>query len=119
VIIRKSAEELEKMRRSGRILADTIDVVLAAVAPGKTTADLDRIAEDHIRAQGAVPSFKGYRGFPASICASLDHEIVHGIPSRNRRLEEGQLLSLDFGAIWEGYHSDSAVTVFVGGVATS
>jgi methionyl aminopeptidase len=119
VIIRKSAEELEKMRRSGRILADTIDVVLAAVAPGKTTADLDRIAEDHIRAQGAVPSFKGYRGFPASICASLDHEIVHGIPSRNRRLEEGQLLSLDFGAIWEGYHSDSAVTVFVGGVAPS
>lgn len=119
MIIRKSPEELEKMRRSGRILADTIELVLAAAVPGTTTMDLDRIAEDHIRDRGAVPSFKGYRGFPRSICASLDHEIVHGIPSRNRRLEEGQLLSLDFGAIWDGYHSDSAVTVFVGGVAPS
>lgn len=119
MIIRKSPEELEKMRRSGRILAGTIELVLAAVTPGTTTMDLDRIAEDHIRNQGAVPSFKGYRGFPCSICVSLDHEIVHGIPSRNRRLEEGQLLSLDFGAIWEGYHSDSAVTVFVGDVAPS
>jgi methionyl aminopeptidase len=119
VIIRKSAEEIEKMRRSGRILADTISVVLEAVAPGKTTLDLDRVAEERIRSKGAVPSFKGYRGFPRSICASIDHEIVHGIPSRNRVLREGQLLSLDFGAIWEGFHSDSAVSVFVGGVAPS
>jgi methionyl aminopeptidase len=119
MIIRKSAEELDKMRRSGRITAATIERVLEAVAPGITTLDLDRTAEEHIRAEGAVPNFKGYRGFPCSICASIDHEIVHGIPSRTRRLEEGQLLSLDFGAIWEGYHSDSAVTVFVGGVAPS
>jgi methionyl aminopeptidase len=119
MIIRKSAEELDTMRRSGRITAATIERVLEAVAPGVTTLDLDRIAEEHIRAEGAVPNFKGYRGFPCSICASIDHEIVHGIPSRTRRLEEGQLLSLDFGAIWEGYHSDSAVTVFVGGVAPS
>jgi len=119
VIIRKSAEELTKMRRSGRILAETISLVLEAVEPGKTTLDLDRIAEEHIRAEGALPSFKGYRGFSRSICVSIDHEIVHGIPSGNRTLREGQLLSLDFGAIWEGFHSDSAVTVFVGGVAPS
>ncbi|MGE5226624.1 MAG: type I methionyl aminopeptidase [Planctomycetaceae bacterium] len=119
MIIRKSADELTKMRRAGRITADTIEKVLEAVRPGASTLDLDRVAEAHIRAEGAVPSFKGYRGFPATICASLNDEIVHGIPSRNRTLAEGDLLSLDFGAIWEGFHADSAVTVFVGGVAPS
>jgi methionyl aminopeptidase len=117
VIVRKSAEELVKMRRAGRIVATTIERVLEAVAPGKTTLDLDRVAEEHIRTEGAVPSFKGYRGFPATICASLNNEIVHGIPSRGRELHPGDLLSLDFGAIWEGFHADSAVTVFVGGLA--
>jgi methionyl aminopeptidase len=116
MIIRKSAEELEKMRKAGRIVAGTIDVVLAAVEPGRSTLDLDRVAERYIRDQGAIPSFKGYRGtYPASICASIDDEIVHGIPSATRRLKEGMVLSLDFGAIWEGFHGDSAVTVFVGG----
>jgi methionyl aminopeptidase len=120
VIVRKNAEELAKMRRAGRILADTIDRVLSEVAPGRTTLDLDRVAEAHIRAEGAIPSFKGYKGtFPASICASVNHEIVHGIPSKDRVLAEGDVLSLDFGAIWEGFHADSAVTVFVGGVAPS
>ncbi|MFM7717886.1 MAG: type I methionyl aminopeptidase [Actinomycetota bacterium] len=114
MIVYKTPEEVEKMRRSGRILASTIDTVLAAVAPGKSTADLDAVAERHILEQGATPSFKGYRGFPATICASLNDEIVHGIPSKRRKLKEGDLLSLDFGAIWEGFHSDSAVTVFVG-----
>jgi len=114
MIIRKSAGELDKMRRSGRILAATIDRVLAAVEPGMTTLDLDRIAAAYIREQGATPSFLGYKGFPASICASLNSEIVHGIPSRDRVVREGDVLSLDFGAIWEGFHSDSAVTVFVG-----
>jgi methionyl aminopeptidase len=119
VIILKSAEELGKMRTAGRIVAGTIDRVLKAVAPGATTADLDHVAEAFIGEQGATPSFKGYRGasrtpFPATICASLNDEIVHGIPSPDRRLEEGDLLSLDFGAIWEGFHADSAVTVFVG-----
>jgi len=117
VIIRKSPQELEKMRRSGRILADTIDRVLGKVEPGISTLELDRIAEASIREQGAVPSFKGYRGFPASICASINSEIVHGIPSKSRILEEADVVSLDFGAIWEGFHSDSAVTVFVGGIA--
>jgi methionyl aminopeptidase len=114
VIIRKSPAELDKMRRSGRILADTIDRVLDAVAPGISTLDLDRLAAEHIRAAGAIPSFLGYKGFTASICASINNEIVHGIPSRDRVIQEGDVLSLDFGAIWEGFHSDSAVTVFVG-----
>ncbi len=116
MIIRKSAEELEKMRKAGRIVAGTIDVVVAAVEPGRSTLDLDRVAERYIRGQGAIPSFKGYRGtYPASICASIDDEIVHGIPSGTRKLKEGMVLSLDFGAIWEGFHGDAAVTVFVGG----
>jgi methionyl aminopeptidase len=116
VIVLKSPPEVEKMRRAGRIVAGTIDAVLASVAPGKTTADLDRVAESYIRDQGALPSFLGYGRppFPASICTSLNEEIVHGIPSPERVLREGDLLSLDFGAIWEGFHGDSAVTVFVG-----
>ncbi len=108
------------MRRAGRIVASTISTVLDAVAPGVTTAELDRIAADYIREAGATPSFLGYRGtYPATICASIDEEIVHGIPSSARRLEPGQLLSLDFGAIWDGFHADSAVTVIVGGQAPS
>lgn len=114
MIILKTSDELAKMRTAGKIVADSIDRVLAAVAPGRTTADLDSVAEAHIRAVGAVPSFKGYRGFPATICSSLNDEIVHGIPSTKRKLNEGDLISLDFGAIWEGFHADSAVTVFVG-----
>jgi methionyl aminopeptidase len=114
VIILKSPEEIAKMRRAGRIVARTIDEVTAAVRPGLTTADLDEVAEKVILDEGATPSFKGYRGFPASICASLNKEVVHGIPSPKRKLSDGDILSLDFGAIWEGYHADSAVTVFVG-----
>jgi methionyl aminopeptidase len=119
VIIRKSPEELQKMRKAGRIVAGTIDRVLAAVAPGASTLELDRVAEDYIREVGATPSFKGYRGFPATICASLNDEIVHGIPAKDRVLHEADVLSLDFGAIWDGFHADSAVTVFVGGIAPS
>lgn len=115
MIIRKSSDELQKMRRSGVILADTIDAVIEAVRPGVTTDELDTLAERRIRDAGAVPSFLGYRGFTKTICASVNDEIVHGIPSDARPLREGDLLSLDFGAIWEGFHSDSAVSVFVGG----
>ncbi len=116
MIVYKSPSEVERMRRAGRIVAGTIDAVLAAVAPGATTLDLDRVAESYIREQGATPSFLGYGNppFPASICTSLNDEIVHGIPSSKRVLKPGDLLSLDFGAIWEGFHADSAVTVFVG-----
>src|SRR6266516_1807500 len=104
MIIRKSPDELDKMRTAGRIVAGTIGRVLDAVAPGRTTLDLDRVAEQYIAEQDATPSFKGYRGasntpFPATICASVNEEIVHGIPSSDRRLEEGDLLSLDFAAI--------------------
>ena len=113
MIILKSPDEIAKMRRAGRIVAGTIDRVLEAVRPGLTTGGLDEVAEAYIAEQGAVPSFKGYRGFPASICASLNNEVVHGIPGP-RKLKPGDILSLDFGAIWEGYHADSAVTVFVG-----
>jgi methionyl aminopeptidase len=120
VIHYKSASELAKMRRSARILADTILRVMDAVAPGRSTADLDAAAEELIHAAGAVSNFKGYRGtYPATICTSVNDEIVHGIPSATRVLAEGDLLSLDFGCIWEGFHSDSAVSLFVGGVAPS
>jgi methionyl aminopeptidase len=114
MIILKSPDEVAKMRVAGSIVAQTIDTVLAAVEPGVSTADLDVVAETFIRERKATPSFKGYRGFPASICASLNEEVVHGIPSPKRILKEGDVLSLDFGAIWDGYHADSAVTVFVG-----
>jgi methionyl aminopeptidase len=84
-----------------------------AVRPGITTEQLDRVAEEHIAAAGATPNFKGYRGFPATICASINEQVVHGIPGK-RVLKEGDLVSLDFGAIWETYHADSAITVFCG-----
>jgi methionyl aminopeptidase len=113
VIIHKSPEELDRMRRAGRIVAATRERVLAAIRPGVTTAELDAVAGEAIREAGATPSFLGYRGFPASICTSINEQIVHGIPG-DRMIEEGDLVSLDFGAIWEGYHADSAVTVFAG-----
>jgi methionyl aminopeptidase len=113
LIILKSPDEIEKMRRAGTIVADTRERVAAAVRPGLTTGDLDRVGEEHIRRSGAVPNFKGYRGFPASICTSVNDQIVHGIPGK-RVLRQGDLVSLDFGAIWEGYHADSAVSVFCG-----
>jgi methionyl aminopeptidase len=120
VIVIKSPEELDKMRRAGRIVADTRGRVVDAVRPGITTAALDQVAERSIRDAGAIPSFKGYQGsggghrpFPGSICASVNDQVVHGIPG-DRVLTDGDLLSLDFGAIWEGYHGDSAITVFVG-----
>jgi len=101
------------MRLAGRAVARTIDRLLEAVRPGMTTAGLDRIAERTIRDEGCVPSFKGYRGFPASICTSVNEEVVHGIPGE-RVIEDGDLLSLDVGAVWEGYHGDAAVSIFVG-----
>jgi methionyl aminopeptidase len=116
MIIYKSPEEIDKMRRSGRILAATIDLVLSKVRVGVTTAELNDVAETYIREQGATPSFLGYGHppFPASVCSSINDEIVHGIPSPKRVVKDGDLLKLDFGAIWEGFHSDSAVTVIVG-----
>jgi methionyl aminopeptidase len=111
----KSPEQLELMRAAGLVVAGALERVRAAIAPGVTTADLDAIAEEHIRAAGAVPSFKGYHGFPATICASVNDEIVHGIPG-DRRLHDGDLVSVDCGAILAGWHGDAAFTAPVGEV---
>jgi methionyl aminopeptidase len=113
VITIKSRAEFETMRRAGRLVAETLDKLQGAVKAGMTTADLDKIAYEHITKRGGVPSFKGYHGFPASICTSVNDEVVHGIPSK-RRVEEGDIISIDCGAIIDGWHGDAAVTVPVG-----
>jgi methionyl aminopeptidase len=115
VIIRKSAEEVARMRGAGRLVGHTLTVVTEQVRPGVSLLELDALAERTIRAAGAVPSFKGYHGFPASLCLSPNDRIVHGIPN-DYRLREGDILSVDCGAIVEGYHGDAAVTVPVGQV---
>ncbi|MBF4509576.1 MAG: type I methionyl aminopeptidase [Aeromicrobium sp.] len=116
MIVLKSAEELSVMREAGRITAATLRRVGEAVRPGVTTGELDELAETFIRGEGAVPAFKGYHGFPGTLCTSVDGEVVHGIPGA-RRLLEGQILSVDCGAIVEGYYGDSAMTFPVGAVA--
>ena len=110
----KTAHEVELMRASGLVTAGAIKAVTAAVRPGVTTGELDAIAEDHIRSQGAVPNFLGYHGFTGTICASINDEVVHGIPDPDRVLAEGDNISIDCGAVLAGWHSDSAVTVTVG-----
>ena len=110
----KTPHEIELMRGAGLVVAGAIAAVRAAVRPGVTTGELDAIAEDHIRSAGAVPSFLGYHGFTGSICASINDEIVHGIPNASRALAEGDIISIDCGAILQGWHGDSAVTVTVG-----
>ena len=113
----KSAREIELMAEGGRILALTIEELKKAVRPGVSTGELDRIAEAFIRShEGAVPAFKGLYGFTGSICTSINHEIVHGIPSPKRVLREGDIISLDVGVGYKGYFTDSAVTVAVGAV---
>lgn len=112
-IVIKSEREIEIMRQAGRIVAETLAVVAEAVRPGITTHDLDDVTYRTITKQGATPSFKGYRGYPASLCASLNDEVVHGIPGK-RVLKEGDVVSLDVGALYKGFHGDSALTVAVG-----
>lgn len=111
----KSAREIELMAQGGQILAATIDHLRGAVRPGISTGELDQIAEEFIRShEGAVPAFKGLYGFPGSICASVNSEIVHGIPSKKRMLKDGDIISLDVGVGYRGYFTDSATTVPVG-----
>jgi methionyl aminopeptidase len=118
VIQLKSARELDLMAQGGKILAATIETLRSAVRPGISTGELDTIAEDFIRGhEGAVPAFKGLYGFPGSICASLNNEIVHGIPSPKRVLKDGDIVSLDVGVGYKGYFTDSATTVPVGTVS--
>jgi len=115
-IIIKSAQEVAVMRRAGSILADVLEELKAQVRPGICTRELDIIAAREIEGRGAVPSFKGYRGFPASLCVSVNDEIVHGIPGE-RVLLEGDIVSLDLGVIFDGFQSDAAVTVGVGKIS--
>jgi len=116
VIYKKSPEEIATMRAAGVILTDALNRIEEALAPGVTTAELDRIAEEVITGAGATPSFKGYRGFPASICTSPNDVIVHGIPD-GRRLEDGDIISIDVGVFYEGFHADSAWTFPVGSIS--
>ena len=111
----KSPREIEIMRRSGKITSKTLARLMDAAKPGVTTGELDRIAEESIRALGGVPTFIGYNGYPSSICTSVNDEVVHGMPG-DRALENGDLLSIDIGTTFEGYVSDSAVTVAIGEV---
>jgi methionyl aminopeptidase len=110
----KSAEDLARMRDAGRVVRAVLDEVAAAAVAGVSTGELDRIAEARTLALGAVPAFKGYLGYPASVCISLNDEVVHGIPSESRILRDGDLVGLDFGAILRGFHGDAAETVLVG-----
>ncbi|MCM3750119.1 type I methionyl aminopeptidase [Paenibacillus pasadenensis] len=115
MIICKSEAELRFMREAGRIVAETHRLMAGAVRAGVTTRELDDIADRYIRSQGAIPSFKGYNQFPGSICASVNEELVHGIPG-SRKLSEGDIITLDIGAQYEGYHGDSAWTYPVGDI---
>ena len=113
MVTRKSRQEVEQMRRAGRIVAEVLALVESELQPGVSTAHLDRIAEKYIRDAGAVPSFKGYHGYPASLCISIDDEVVHGIPG-DRVIREGQIVSIDAGAIYQGWHGDGARTFIIG-----
>jgi methionyl aminopeptidase len=117
VIVCRSAAELEKMRAAGRLVGEVLTELTARVAPGVTTSTLDEIAEELIRRAGAIPAFKGYHGYPATICASINEEVIHGIPSGRRILNEGDVISIDVGASLDGYYGDSAVTLPVGAVS--
>ena len=112
----KSENEINQMRQAGKIVALTQIVLASAIRIGISTFQLDQIAENEIRTKGAIPSFKGYMGFPSSICTSINNEIVHGIPSK-RKIQNGDIVSIDVGAIYNGYHSDSAFTIWIGDIS--
>jgi methionyl aminopeptidase len=116
MIVCRSAQEIEAMRAPNQLVAAILAELASAVAPGVTTEDLDALAEERARAAGAEPAFKGYRGFPATLCVSVNDEVVHGIPSKRRVLESGDIVSIDMGVKLGGFYGDSAVTVPVGEV---
>ena len=117
MILLKSPRELALMRRAGQVLAEVTERLTAWVGPGLSTQEIDEDVENFIRARGAAPAFKGYRGFPATVCVSINDEVVHGIPSPRRRIKEGDIVGLDLGCIVEGYYADCALTLAVGEVA--
>jgi methionyl aminopeptidase len=116
-IVIKTAKEVEKMRRAGEIVREVLEAVRAMVKPGVTTLELESVAEKLIEERGAKPAFKGYHGFPCVLCTSLNDQVVHGIPSAKTVLREGDILSVDCGAVIDGYYGDSAITIPVGKVA--
>ena len=113
----KSKREIEIMREAGKILGKVLNELSAEIKPGMTTHRVDQLGEEIIRSYGCIPSFLGYGGFPASICVSVNEEVVHGIPSKKRILQEGDIVSMDAGVIYKGYHSDAARTVAVGEIS--
>ncbi len=117
MIVCRSPEELRRLREANQLVGMILEQLRHAVAPGVTTADLDALAEREIRAAGALPAFKGYKGYPASICASVNEQVVHGIPSASRVLQEGDIISIDLGTKLAGFYGDSAVTVGVGRIS--
>jgi methionyl aminopeptidase len=117
MIILKTPQEIALIERASRVVALAIAFLREQVKPGVTTADLDRLAEEFITGEGAIPAFKGYRGYPATLCTSVNEEVVHGIPSARRRLEEGDIVGIDVGAIVEGFYGDAAVTLPVGRIS--
>lgn len=116
MVILKTPAEIEVMAQASRVVAEALDIVRKAVQPGITTEELDSIAEQEIRVRGALPAFKGYRNYPKTLCASVNDQVVHGIPSK-RKLKDGDIIGLDLGAIVGGFYGDSAVTVAVGSVS--
>lgn len=117
MIVLKTANEITQMREAGRVSAQALMAGVAAVAPGKTTMDINRVIDECIRSHGAVPSFLGYGGFPAAACISINDEVIHGIPSKKRVIREGDIVSIDVGAIYKGYHGDNAYTVGAGEIS--
>lgn len=115
----KSLEEIEILYQANQIVASVLALLRAQIHEGMTTLALDKLAEEFCRDHGAIPAFKGYRGFPASLCASVNEEVVHGIPSKHRILRNGDIISLDFGTFYKGYYGDAAITVPVGDVKPS
>ncbi|MBQ1278878.1 MAG: type I methionyl aminopeptidase [Clostridia bacterium] len=117
MIVLKTGRELKVMREACRISAGALKLVGSAVEPGVTTAELDRLAEEYIRSEGAVPNFKNYEGYPATACISINNEVIHGIPSKSRKIVAGDIVSVDLGAMFEGYHGDNAATFACGDVS--
>ncbi|HNT97358.1 MAG TPA: M24 family metallopeptidase, partial [Elusimicrobiales bacterium] len=113
----KSAAELERMRKASSIVAEVLVLLKDMVRPGVLTSDLNAFAEKEIRARGGEPAFLGYRGYPATLCVSINEEVVHGIPSPSRKIGEGDIVSLDLGCVWRDYYGDAALTVAAGRIS--
>ncbi|MDH3976388.1 MAG: type I methionyl aminopeptidase [Deltaproteobacteria bacterium] len=118
MVLLKSAKEIEIMRKANLIVAEVLNTLKETVKPGVSTGDLDKVAEEYVKKKGVKAAFKGYNGYPASICASVNEEVVHGIPSPKRILEEGDIVGIDFGVCLDGYFGDAAITIAVGNIST-